>query len=250
MNNHQSRKRLEGRIAVITGASRGIGRAVAYRFAVEGATVIAIARSVKALERLDDEIRAIGDGNHAILVQQDLAEHTKIDQIALAIYRRFGRLDMLVGNAAILGPLSPVQHIAPQDWDRVIAVNTTANFHLIRSFDPLLRQSDSGRVIFVTSGITARAFPYWGAYATSKTALEMIVKVYAGEVRKTKIRVNLIDPGAVLTNLRVKAFPGENPGRLPFPEHVTEAFVALASSECHYHGRIMRASDFLPEMRE
>ncbi|KAF0119431.1 MAG: short-chain dehydrogenase [Rhodospirillaceae bacterium] len=233
--------RLEGRIALVTGASRGIGRAVAYRFAAEGATVIAIARTVGALEELDDEIRALGRDNHAVLVPQDLADHAKIDQIALAVYHRFGRLDVLVGNAAALGPLSPLQHIAPEDWNQVMAVNVTANFHLLRSFDPLLRQSDAGRAVFVTSGVASDIFPYWGAYATSKAALEMMVKVYAGEVTKTRMRVNLLDPGVVRTRMRAQAFPGEDPEHLPPPESVTEAFLDLASPECRQHGQVVRA---------
>ncbi len=233
--------RLEGRIALVTGASRGIGRAVACRFAAEGATVIAVARTVGALEELDDEIRALGRDNHAVLAPQDLAEHARIDEMALAVYHRFGRLDVLVGNAATLGPLSPMQHVAPQDWNQVMAVNVTANFHLIRSFDPLLRQSDAGRAVFVTSGVATDVFPYWGVYATSKAALEMMVKVYAGEVTKTRIRVNLLDPGIVRTRMRVQAFPGEDPSRLPPPESVTGAFVELASPECRHHGQIVRA---------
>lgn len=233
--------RLEGRIALVTGASRGIGRAVAYRFAAEGATVVVIARTIDALEELDDEIRTFARNNHAILVPQDLADHARIDQIAFAIYQRFGRLDVLVGNAAILGPLSPMQHIAQEDWNQVMAINVTANFHLIRSFDPLLRQSEAGRAIFVTSGVAADIFPYWGAYAASKAALEMMVKVYAGEVTKTRVRVNLLDPGVVRTRMRAQAFPGEDPNRLPPPESVTDAFVDLASPECRRHGHVLQA---------
>ena len=233
---------LKGRIALVTGASRGIGRAVARRFAEDGATVILVARTTSALEELDDEIRFNCPHNRAVLVPQDLTAHAQIDQMALAIYQRFGRLDVLVGNAAILGPLGPIQHAAPQDWTQVLSVNVTANFHLIRSFDPLLRQSDAGRAVFVTSGVAAGIFPYWGAYATSKAALEMMVRVYATEVRKTHIRVNLLDPGAVRTQMRAQAFPGEDPQHLPLPESVVHAFVELVSPECSRHGQVIRVS--------
>ncbi|VBB69137.1 Oxidoreductase, short-chain dehydrogenase/reductase family [invertebrate metagenome] len=233
---------LEGRVALVTGASRGIGRAVARRFAAEGATVVAVARTKSALEELDDEIRVTSSHNQAVLVPQDLADHARIDQMALAVYQRFGRLDVLVGNAAMLGPLGPMQHITPQDWAHIIGVNVTANFHLLRSFDPLLRQSDAGRAIFVTSGVTTGIFPYWGAYAISKAALEMMVKIYANEVSQTRLRVNLLDPGTVRTRMRAHAFPGEDPNRLPLPESVTDSFVALASPECCIHGKIVHVS--------
>ncbi|MEO5372914.1 MAG: SDR family NAD(P)-dependent oxidoreductase [Alphaproteobacteria bacterium] len=232
--------RMEGRIALVTGASRGIGRAVARRFAEEGARVIAVARTQGALEELDDEIRALGRDNQAVLVAEDLADHDKIDQMGLAVYQRFGRLDVLVGNAAMLGTLSPMGHIKPDEWQRVMAVNVTANYRLIRSFDPLLRQSDAGRAIFVTSGVASGVFPYWGAYATSKAALEMMVKVYAGEVATTGIRVNLLDPGVVRTRMRALAFPGEDPETLPPPESITGAFVDLALPTCRRHGDVVR----------
>ncbi len=231
---------LKGRVALITGASRGIGRAVTRRFAAEGATVILVARTKSALEELDDEIRVSFPDNRAVLVPQDLADHARIDQMALAVYQRFGRLDVLVGNAAILGPLCPMQHTAPRDWTQVLSVNVTANFHLIRSFDPLLRQSDAGRAVFVTSGVAAGIFPYWGAYATSKAALEMMVRVYAEEVSQTHIRVNLLDPGVVRTRMRAQAFPGEDPNHLPSPESVVHAFVELASPECSSHGEVIQ----------
>ena len=233
---------LKDRIALVTGASRGIGRAVARRFAAEGATVILVARAARALEELDDEIRVLCPSNRAVLVPQDLAEHARIDQMALAVYQRFGRLDVLVGNAAILGPLGPMQHTPPKNWTHVLSINVTANFHLIRSFDPLLRQSDAGRAVFVTSGVAAGIFPYFGAYATSKAALEMMVRVYAKEVSQTKIRVNLLDPGRVQTRMRAQAFPGEDPNNLPSPESVVHAFVKLAIPECSMHGQVIRVS--------
>ena len=229
--------RLQGRIALITGASRGIGRAVAIRFAQEGAHVIAVARTQGALEELDDEIQAIG--GTATLVPADLGEHAKIDQMGAAVFERFGRLDVLVGNAAVLGILSPVGHVDPATWDRVMRINVTANWRLIRSFDPLLRMSESGRAIFVTSGAARGATAYWGAYATSKAALEMLVLTYAAEVRKTPMRVNLFDPGIVRTALRAEAFPGEDPMKLRPPEEITDVFVELAAADCRRHGEIV-----------
>ena len=229
-------RRLAGRIALVTGASRGIGRAVALRYAREGAQVIAMARTQGGLEELDDEIRSIEGASPAVLVVEDITDFDKIDQIGLAVYERFGRLDILVGNAAVLGTLSPVGHIKPKDWERVMAVNVTANYRLIRSFDPLLRQSDAGRAIFVTSGVASGVFPYWGAYAASKAALEMVVKVYAGEVSQTAIKVNLLDPGVVRTRMRAEAFPGEDPRSVPPVETITHMFVDLALPSCPVHG--------------
>ncbi len=231
-------QRLVGRLALVTGASRGIGAAVARRFAAEGAHVIAVARTVGGLEELDDEIRA--QGGQATLVPLDLRDFDKIDQMGAALYQRFGRLDILVGNAGVLGTLSPVGHFDPPVWQEVMEVNVTANWRLIRSLDPLLRLSEAGRALFVTSGVAAAALPYWGAYAASKAALETLVKVYAGEVAKTAIKVNLVDPGAVRTKLRAQAFPGEDRDKLPLPEAVTEPFVALAAADCRHHGEILR----------
>ena len=230
--------RLQDRIALVTGASRGIGRAVALRFAQEGAHVIAVARTQGGLEELDDEIQMVG--GTATLVPADLGDHPKIDHIGAAIFERFGRLDVLVGNAAILGILSPVGHVDPGTWDQVMRINVTANWRLIRSFDPLLRMSESGRAIFVTSGAAAHPTAYWGPYATSKAALEMMVLTYAAEVKKTPLRVNLVDPGVVRTAMRAEAFPGEDPATLKPPADVTDPFVDLACSDCHRHGEIVR----------
>ncbi len=232
-------RRLQGRVALITGASRGIGAAVAKRFAAEGAHVILVARTVGGLEEVDDAIRAEG-GGEATLVPFDLTLMEAIDELGGKVAERFGRLDILVGNAATLGVLSPVGHIDLEVWDQVIALNLTANWRLIRSFDPLLRESDAGRAIFVTSGVASGVFPYWGAYAVSKAGLEILVKTYAGEVTKTKIRVNLLDPGAVRTRMRAQAFPGEDPETLPPPDSLTGPFVELAEPACTRHGEILR----------
>ena len=232
--------RLAGRIALITGASRGIGRAVARRFAAEGAHVVLLARTEGALAEIDDQIRA--DGGSATLVTLDLRKGDDIDRMGAALYQRFGRLDILVGNAGILGGLSPVGHFATKDWDEVMAVNLTANWRLIRSFDRLLRQSDAGRAIFVTARVAHEATPYWGAYAASKAALETVVRTWAAEIgATTRLKVNLVDPGDVRTRLRAQAFPGEDPERLRPPEAVADAFVALASAECQRNGEIVLA---------
>lgn len=235
----KAKGRLRGRIALITGASRGIGAATAKGFAAEGAHVILVARTVGGLEEVDDAIRASGGG--ATLVPLDLTQLAGIDELGAKVAERFGRLDVLVGNAAALGVLSPLAHIDPEVWDRVLALNLTANWRLIRSFDPLLRESDSGRVIFVTSGVARGVFPYWGPYAVSKAALEMLTRTYAGEVAKTNIRVNLFDPGVVRTRLRAEAFPGEDPNTLPPPESVTDGLIELASPTCRRHGEVVRA---------
>ncbi|MEE8622767.1 MAG: SDR family NAD(P)-dependent oxidoreductase, partial [Alphaproteobacteria bacterium] len=208
--------RLAGRISLITGASRGIGAAVARRFAAEGSHVILVARTVGGLEEADDAIRT--GGGIATLMPMDLTEFEKIDRMGAAVAERCGRLDVLVGNAGILGTLSPMGHIEPQAWDQVIAINLTANWRLIRSLDPLLRASGSGRAIFVTSGAADGVHPYWGAYAVSKAALEAMVRTWAGEVTKTPLKVNLVDPGALRTRMRAEAYPGEDPMTLEPPE--------------------------------
>ncbi|MSO53711.1 MAG: SDR family NAD(P)-dependent oxidoreductase [Rhodospirillales bacterium] len=229
--------RLEGRIALVTGASRGIGRAVARRFADEGAHVIALARTKGGLEELDDEIR--GAGGQVTLVVADLSDFAAIDRIGGAINERFRRLDVMVGNAAQLGPVSPLIHVAPEPWEKTIGLNVTANWRLIRSFDPLLRRSDSGRAIFVTSGIARGPIAYFGPYTASKAALEALALTYAAETTKTKIRVNLISPGVVRTRMRAEAFPGEDAKTVKPPESVTDAFVELASADCRRHGEIV-----------
>jgi NAD(P)-dependent dehydrogenase (short-subunit alcohol dehydrogenase family) len=234
------RKLLAGRVALITGASRGIGAAVAQRYAAEGAHVILIARTVGGLEEVDDAVRAAGGS--ATLLPLDLADGALIDQIGPSLHQRFGRLDIFVGNAASLGPLSPMGHIDAKDWDRIIAVNLTANWRLVRTLDPLLRNAEAGRAIFVTCAVTTAIFPYWGAYAASKAGLETLARTYAGEVMKTNLRVNLLDPGIVRSKLRTAAFPLEDPARLRAPDEVIDPFVALATAECTSHGEIVRAS--------
>ena len=231
--------RLKGRIAFVTGASRGIGRAVARRFAAEGAHVVLLARTQGALEELDGEIRETG--GQATLVPLDLTDFDHIDRAGAALFERFKRLDVLVGNAGVLGTMGPVAHMNPAVWEQVMAVNVTANWRLIRSFAPLLRASDAGRAIFVTSGAARGPRAYWGAYAVSQAAREMLVGTYAAEVTQTHVRVNLVDPGATRTAMRAEAYPGEDPLSLKEPDSLTDVFVALAESACDRHGELVAA---------
>lgn len=232
-------RRLNGRIALVTGASRGIGAAVAKRYAAEGAHVVLAARTVGGLEETDDAIRAAGGA--ATLVPLDLGEGGKIDELGARLYERFGKLDVLVGNAGTIGVLTPLTHMDPPVWEKVIGVNLTANWRLLRSMDPLLRRSDAGRAIFVTSGAARGVFPFWGAYAVSKSALEMLVRTYAAEVAEFGVKANVVDPGVVRTAMRAQAFPGEDPMTLPPPEAITEIFLSLAEPSCRRNGQVVHA---------
>lgn len=231
--------RLSGRRALVTGASRGIGRAVALRFAAEGADLVLVARTEAGLMEVDDAVRQYG--RSAALVPADLTNLDVIDRMGAAIYERWGHLDILVGAAAELGILTPIAEVTPQMWERVLTLNLTANWRLIRSLDPLLRAAPAGRAIFVTAA-ESRGVAYWGPYAVAKAGLEAMVRVYAAEVAKTRLRVNLIDPGPARTRLRASAFPGEDPSRVPPPEALTDAFVALAEPACRHHGALVRAA--------
>ena len=222
------------RIVLVTGASRGIGRAAALAFARSGAHVVAMARTQGALEELDDEIRALrpGDGCPVTLVPLDLRDFAALDRLGEALYRRWGRLDALIGNAGVLGVLSPLHHVDPKDWDEVLAVNVTANWRLIRSLDPLLRRSAAGRVAFITSGAASRASlrAYWGAYAMSKSALDAIARTYAAETLNTSnVRVMLVNPGPLRTLMRAKAMPGEDPLSLRTPQDLAPKIVEICS---------------------
>lgn len=227
--------RLKDRIALITGASRGLGAAAALAFAREGAHCVLVARTVGGLEAVDDRIKAAG--GTATLVPLDVTDGAGIDRLGAALHERYGRLDVLLANAALLGTLSPLGHIDPKTFEQVMAVNVTANWRLIRSLDPLLRASDAGRAVFVTSGISRRVVPYWGAYAMSKAALDMMVGIYAAESAHTKLRVNLYNPGPTRTAMRAQAFPGENPATLPPPEAHAEALIRLALPSCTLNGQ-------------
>jgi NAD(P)-dependent dehydrogenase (short-subunit alcohol dehydrogenase family) len=230
---------LEGRVALVTGASRGIGAAVAKLFAAQGAHVVALARTVGGLEELDDAIKA--QGGAATLVPQDLADLDAIDRLGAALHERFGKLDILVANAGVLGVLSPIAHIEQKVWDETMLLNLTVNYRLIRSLDPLLRLSDAGRAIFVTSGVSRGPRAYWSPYGTSKAALDYMAGTWAQEVVKTNIRVNLLNPGATRTGMRATAMPGEDPMTLPAPEDIAPAFLELASPACTKHGETVNA---------
>ncbi len=229
--------RFVGRIAVVTGASRGLGAAVAHRLAVEGAQVVLIARTQGALEQLDDAIQAAG-GQRAILAPFDLTDGTQVDRLGQALYDRFGRLDVLIANAGMLGSLSPLGHLDLPDWDKTVALNLTANWRLIRSLDPLLRRSEAGRAVFVTAAQARDATAYWGPYAASKAGLEALARVYAAEIAHTAVRVNLVDPGPFRSRLRAQAFPGEDQGILPDPVSLTDLVLDLATPQCQRNGEL------------
>lgn len=236
---------LSGKIALVTGASRGIGRAVALELAKAGAHIVATARTVGGLEELDDEIRKLGSA--ATLVPLDIKDFPALDRLGASLFERFKKLDVLVGNAGQLGVLSPVGHIDPKTWDDVMAVNLTANYRLIRSLDPLLRASDAGRAVFITSGVARNVRAYWGLYAASKAALDALVMAYAGELGKTNVKANLFNPGPIRTRMRAKAMPGEDPMTLDTPEQVAEALLPLCLPSCTESGRIYdyRAKKFI-----
>lgn len=227
---------LVDRIALVTGASRGIGRAVALELARAGAHVIALARTSGALEELDDEIRALGGS--ATLVPVDLKDYEALDRLGAAIHERWGKLDVLVANAGLLGALSPLGHIEPKVWDDVMAVNVTANWRLIRSLDPLLRASDAGRAVFVSSGAAHKGTAYWGVYAVSKAALEMLARTYAAETVSTPVKVMLANPGPLRTAMRRAAMPGEDPQSLRTPEDFAPYLVKLVLPEWQESGLI------------
>jgi len=229
-------KPLADRIALVTGASRGIGAATALKLAQAGAHVVAVARTVGGLEELDDAIRAAGGS--ATLVPGDLKDFDAIDRLAAALAERYGRLDVLVGNAGTLGPLSPLGHVQPKAWDDVLAVNVTANWRLIRALDPLLQRSTAARVVFLTSGVTARAIAYWGPYSVSKNALEMLARIYAAENATTNLRVNLFNPGPIRTRMRAQAMPGEDPMTLATPDQAAEKVVELCLPSCTDSGKL------------
>lgn len=218
---------LDGRIALITGASRGIGRASAIAMAKAGAHVILTARTVGGLEEADDEIKKVG--GTATLVPMNLRDFDAIDRLGASIYERWGKLDALLGNAGVLGTLTPLAQLGPKVFQEVMEVNVTANWRLIRSMDPLLRQSDAGRVLFVSSGAARKHTPYWGAYAVSKAALEMLALTYAAECVTSNVKVNLLNPGPMRTAMRAKAMPGEDPASLPSPDEIAPQVVDMLS---------------------
>jgi NAD(P)-dependent dehydrogenase (short-subunit alcohol dehydrogenase family) len=217
---------LTGRIAVVTGASRGIGYFTALELAKRGAHVVAVARTVGGLEELDDAIREAG--STATLVPLDLADVKAIDTLGGSIHERWGKLDILVANAGTLGPISPIGHIKAKDFDKVMTVNVHATWRLMRTVEPLIKASDAGRAIFLSSGVAHTCRPFWGAYSASKAAIEALARTWAGELVNTPVRINSVNPGATRTAMRAQAVPGENPETLPHPSEVAAKIVKLA----------------------
>jgi NAD(P)-dependent dehydrogenase (short-subunit alcohol dehydrogenase family) len=234
---------LAGRVALLTGASRGIGAALAVELARLGAHLVLIARTQGGLEETDDAIRAATGGEGATLLPFDLQKDSeKIDAIGPSIVERFGRLDILVHNAGALGKLTPVAHIEPRDWAEVVSLNLTAAWRLIRSCDPPLRASEAGRAVFVTTGRVARPKAYWGMYGATKAGMEHLVRTWAQEVEKTPLRVNLVDPGVVATKMRAMAMPGEDPSTIAQPADVAPLIAALCLPAETRHGEVVRAA--------
>ncbi len=238
-------KPLSDRIALVTGASRGIGAALALQLAEAGAHVIAAARTVGGLEELDDKIKAAG--GTATLVPLDMKDMDGIARLALALHERYGRLDVMVGNAGVLGPLSPLGHVEPKDWDNLLAVNITANWQLIRTMDPLLKAAPAGRAVFISSALATLGRAYTGPYAASKAALNALVQVYAAETATTTVNVNAFNPGPTRTKMYAGGWPGVDPETLPPPEDVAKTIVPLCLPGCTQSGQLydFRAGKFL-----
>ncbi len=234
-------KLLQGRVTLVTGASRGIGYASAIELAKAGSHIIATARTQGGLEDLDDAIRSAG--GECTIVPMDLKHPDGIDQLGAAVYERWGRLDGLLANAGVLGEMAPVPHIAPKKFEEALAVNVTANFRLIRSFEPLLMASKSGRAVFMSSRASQSRKAFWGVYAASKSALDAMVMCWAQETEQSNLRVNLVNPGPVRTQMRAKAMPGEDPDVLPQPVDIAKRIVPLLAPEWKTHGEIISFRD-------
>lgn len=234
---------LDGKLVLITGASRGIGRAAALACAKAGAEVIISARTLAGLEELDDEIKAAG--GHATIVEMDATDFAAIPRLAIAIQERWGRLDGFVANAGQLGQMSPMPHIDAEIFERTIQVNLTSIWHQISAFDGLLRAAPAARVILMSSGAAHGARPYWGAYAVSKAGLEAMGRAWAGESEQTNMKINFLDPGAVATVMRAAAYPGEDPASLPSPADIAPLFTQMLSPDWSTHGELISARDWL-----
>lgn len=228
---------------LVTGASRGIGRAVAITAAKAGAELIITGRTIGGLEETDDAIKLAG--SKSTIVELDLADTPAIPRLAGAIHERWKRLDGLVANAGMIGPLTPVSHQEESVWNNTILINLTAQWHLIRAMEPLLLQSDAGRAILVSSGAAKNCRAFWGAYAASKAGLEALGTCWAGETEHTNLRINMLNPGATATNMRASAFPGEDPSTIPSPNDIAPAFLSLLSPSCATHGKVVSARKIL-----
>lgn len=229
-------KPLQGRVALVTGASRGIGRAAALAYAEAGAHVVALARTTGALEELDDAIRAVGGS--ATLVPADLADAGAIEKLGPALLQRWGKLDIMLANAGILGPLAPLTHASPKEWAQVFDINVSANWRLLKSVEPALQASDAGRVILLSSGAAHKCMAYWGPYSISKAAVEAMARTYANETSTSPLRVMLVNPGPLRTRMRAQAMPGEDPQTLRTPEDLAPHLVKLASPDWTETGKI------------
>jgi NAD(P)-dependent dehydrogenase (short-subunit alcohol dehydrogenase family) len=227
-------KHLENRLVLVTGASRGIGRAAAIALAGAGAHVIAVARTVGALEEVDDEIQKAGGS--ATLVPLNLKDFAALDRLGASIFERWGKLDAFFGNAGILGVLTPLGHLDPKVFQELLDINVTANWRLIRSLDPLLQRADAGRVLFMTSSVARNPRAFWGGYAMTKAALESLALTYAQECDSTSVKVNLLNPGGTRTAMRARAMPGEDPSTLPRPVDIAPLIVELLSPTCEKNG--------------
>ncbi|MGC6452511.1 MAG: SDR family NAD(P)-dependent oxidoreductase [Candidatus Puniceispirillaceae bacterium] len=234
---------LSGRLVLVTGATRGIGRAVAIAAARAGAELIITGRTIGALEEVDDDIQAAG--GTATIVQLNMTDYPAIPRLAAAIASRWQRLDGFVANAGMLPALTPVGHVTQENWDEAMAVNLTGQWHMIRAFDPLLRAAPAGRAILVSSGAAVGSRPFWGPYAAAKAGLEALGRSWAGESEQTNLRINMMNPGGTATKMRASAFPGENPETLPTPEDIAPAFLALLSDDCRHHGDLVSAREML-----
>ena len=229
--------RFDGKLALVTGATRGLGWAVAKALAAEGAHVLLVGRTQGALEELYDLIKK--NNGEATGVPMDITDGDALDRLGASIAERWGKLDLMVGNAGLLGPLTPVSHIDPKEMDKVLAVNVTANARLIRAMEPLLLRSKTPRAVFTTSGAAQKCRPFWGAYSTGKAALNALVKSWAHEHKNDALRVNLISPGPVRTAMRAQAMPGEDPGTLPTPADIAPLFLELLSESENRTGEIV-----------
>ncbi len=232
---------LSGRVAVVTGASRGLGYQAALGYAKAGAHVIALARTVGGLEELDDEIKAAGGS--ATLVPVDLTDYDALDRLGASIHERWGKLDILLGNAGTLGILTPLAQMKPSLFEEIFAINVTANFRLIRSLDPLLQLSDAGRAIFISSGAVRSKRAFVGPYAASKAALEALIYSYANENKQTSVNINLVDPGTLRTKMRAQYAPGEDPQTVTPPEEMVPTLIDLSSAKMNENGRLYSFPD-------
>ena len=244
MTNSARSKLFEGKVALVTGASRGIGRAVAIELARQGAHLVLQGRVAGALEETDDAIRAAG-GSPATIIPLNLTQSDRVDALGPTLFQRFGHLDIFVANAGVLGALTPLAHTTDQLWQNTMQVNLEANWRLVRTLDPLLRRAEAGRVVFVSSGAASGKKAYWGIYAISKAGLDALARTYAAEVANTAIKVNIINPGPIATAMRAKAFPGEDPATLPSPEDLAPMFVKLCDPNLESNGETFNGREWL-----